>query len=302
MKRAGPATVFSSLVLLAFLRTAGSQTPLTQPLADGVYWRAAEPEKHIIANSGWVVFRDWVVVIDANFPWGARAILDDLRQTTNKPVRYVFATHYHSDHTFGNSLFVDAGAAIIASREALAESRENNPIAWKAAQAPGQPPLDGARLEHPQISFEDRLVIDDGVRRMELIKMGPAHTRGDAVAYLPKERIVFSGDLCVNHAGQFLGDPGADPDNWVRALDALGYMDVATLVPGHGNLGSHETLRGQRQFIADLVSGVRAGMARGLTTGQMESEIDLSRHNPWGRDKERNRAAVRAIHARLARR
>jgi len=299
MRRVACGATFGLLLAVAFLRTASSQSSLTQEVAPGVYWRAAEPDKRIIANSGWVVFRDWVVVVDANFPWGARAILDDLRRTTNKPIRYVFATHYHSDHSFGNSLFVDAGAAVVASEDCLAESREKNPEAW--AKSAGEPGMAGARLEHPQIAFRDRLVIDDGSRRLELIKVGPGHTRGDAVAYLTKEKILFTGDLCVNRPGNFMGDQDADPDNWLRALDALALMDVGVVIPGHGALGTKETLRGQRAYLAGIIDGVRSGLKRGATAEQLETQIDLSRHNPWGQDASRNRVSIQAIYAKLSR-
>jgi glyoxylase-like metal-dependent hydrolase (beta-lactamase superfamily II) len=294
MRRLAAGTAFAALLAVAFLRTASSQSNLTQQIAPGVYWRMAEPDKRIIANSGWVVFRDWVLVIDANFPWGARAILDDLRRTTDKPIRYVFATHYHSDHSFGNSLFVDAGATVVASEDCLAESREKNAEAW----AKGDP--SGARLEHPQLAFRDRLLLDDGDRRVELIKLGPGHTRGDAVAYLTKEKILFTGDLCVNRAGNFMGDRDADPENWLRALDAMALMDIGIVIPGHGAQGTEDALRGQRAYLAGIINGVRAGLARGATAEQLASQINLSGHNPWGQDAARNRAAIQAIYSNLS--
>ena len=83
--------------------------------------------------------------------------------------------------------------------------------------------------------------------RVELIKVGPGHTIGDAVAWLPKERILFTGDLCVNQRpGNNVADPDADPDNWVRALDALSLYEPAQVVPGHGALGGKQALTGQR--------------------------------------------------------
>ncbi len=298
MRRLLCASLFLALLGVAFLHTANSQSSLTQQIAPGVWWRAAEPDRHIIANSGWIAFRDWVVVVDANFPWGARAILDDLRRTTSKPIRYVFATHYHSDHTFGNSLFVDAGATIIGSEDCLSESRAKNTAeAFRKAMSEGGG--EGARLEHPQIAFRDRLVLDDGARRLELIKLGPGHTRGDAVAYLPKEKILFTGDLCVNRPGNFMGDPDADPDGWLRALDAMLLMDVGMVIPGHGAQGGKEALGGQRAYLADIIQGVRSGLARNTPAAELESAIDLSRHNPWGQDAGRNRAAIQAIYAKL---
>ena len=137
-------------------REAASQSDLVKQIAPGVYYREAEPDKKIIANTGWVVFRDYVMVIDANFPWGANAVLPEIRATTNKPVKYVFNTHYHGDHLFGDSVWVDAGATIVCSAECTAESREKNTANWKGDE------LKPYRLEHPQISFQDKLVFDDG--------------------------------------------------------------------------------------------------------------------------------------------
>jgi len=108
MKRAIVAAVFSVLLTGAFYYEAASQSNLINQVAPGVYYRTVEPSKNIIANTGWVVFRDYVLVIDANFPWGAKSILPDIRKTTDKPVRYVFDTHYHGDHAWGNSVWVDA--------------------------------------------------------------------------------------------------------------------------------------------------------------------------------------------------
>lgn len=87
----------------------------------GACFRDAEPEKRIIANTGRIVFRDYVLVIDANFPWGARAALDDIRKTTNKPIRFVFDTHYRA---MDRMLAVDVaivipGHGVQGTREAL---------------------------------------------------------------------------------------------------------------------------------------------------------------------------------------
>ena len=79
MRRALVVPAFALLLIVALRRDAASQSNLVHEIAPGVYFRDAEPDKQIIANTGWVVFRDYVLVIDANFPWGARAVLNDLR-------------------------------------------------------------------------------------------------------------------------------------------------------------------------------------------------------------------------------
>ena len=285
MKRAGMLLVFVLLILVAFRRDGSSQPNLVRQLAPGVYYREAEPEKRIIANTGWVEFRDYVLVIDANFPWGARAVLNDLRRTTRKTIRFVFDTHYHGDHAFGNSVFVDAGATIVCSEECTVESRVKNAKSWAGNKESGEFSLATYRLEHPQISFRDKMVLDDGTRRVELLRLGPAHTRGDAVAYLPKERILFTGDLCVNRAGNNVADPDADPVNWVRVLDDLSTKDIGIVIPGHGAQGTVEAIRGNRAYLADMINQVRTGIERGVALDQLETTIKLTQHKPWGEDE-----------------
>ena len=123
MRRVSVLLLFAALLGLAFQNRPSTQT---RELAPGVFMRAAEPGKRIIANAGWVVFRDYVLVIDANYPWGARAILDDIQKTTDKPIKFVFDTHYHGDHAHGNGVFVDAGATIVCSADCMEESLRKN--------------------------------------------------------------------------------------------------------------------------------------------------------------------------------
>jgi glyoxylase-like metal-dependent hydrolase (beta-lactamase superfamily II) len=99
-------------------------------LAPGVFFWQGDHVLRKPANCTWVVFKDYVLVIDANFPWGAREILTAIRRTTDKPIRFVFNTHYHSDHTFGNGLFVDAGASIVCSKDCAAELRATGKASW----------------------------------------------------------------------------------------------------------------------------------------------------------------------------
>ena len=301
MRRTALVLCFLALLGAAFRREAGSRPNLVKEIAPGVFWREADQAHRIIANSGWIVFRDYVMVIDANFPWGARALLNDLRQTTDKPIRFVFNTHYHADHAQGNSVLVDAGATVICSEECAAESKEKGPAAWAENKEAGEYGLGQYRLEHPQIHFRGSMVVDDGTRRLELTKVGPGHTRGDAVAYLPRERILFTGDLVLNRPGNFVGDPDSSPDGWVRALDELARRDVAIVIPGHGAQGTAEAIRGNRAYLADMIAQIRAGIARGATAEQLEKEINLKAHQPWGQDDGRNRTAIRAWYGKLKR-
>jgi glyoxylase-like metal-dependent hydrolase (beta-lactamase superfamily II) len=292
--------LFALLVAAAFRREGASQSNLVKQIAPGIYYREAERDKRIIANTGWIVFRDYAVVIDANYPWGARAVLADLKKTTDKPIKFVFDTHYHGDHAWGNSVWVDAGAAVVCSEECAEESLRKNTPSWAKNTESGEFSLKQYRLEHPQVTFRDRMVLDDGNMRLELLRLGPGHTRGDAVAYLPKQRILFTGDLAVNQAGNNMADADADHDNWLRALDAMAAKDVMTIVPGHGAPGTPEILRGQRAYLAAMVNGVRAAVQRGTPLEQVQKELDFSKHTPWGQNPTSNQNSIRAVYAKLS--
>jgi len=130
------------------------------------------------ANCGWVVFKEYVLVIDANFPWGAQKILPEIRRTTNKPIRFVFNTHYHGDHAFGGSVFTAQGATIVCSEDCGVESRTKGQAGWDRSTETGEFSLKPHHLAHPTITFPERMAFDDGEHRVELIKMGPGHSKG----------------------------------------------------------------------------------------------------------------------------
>src|SRR5260370_14779171 len=117
------------VVVLGLLATAATATAGGLPkmkfnevreIAPGVFFRYSSisaTDKSVVfggSNNTWVVFQDFVVVIDANFPKEAGDVLEAVKKTTDKPVRYVFDTHHHGDHAFGNDVFARAGASVIA--------------------------------------------------------------------------------------------------------------------------------------------------------------------------------------------
>ncbi len=129
-----------------------------------------------------------------------------IKASTNKPVHYVFDTHYHGDHAYGNSIFVDVGALIVCS-ESCAEELLTKGARMLTNWSDKAHPLEGSRLELHILTFSEGVVFDDGTERVEITGVGPTHSNGDAVAYLSKEKILVSGDLVVTWtAGNNLGD------------------------------------------------------------------------------------------------
>ena len=292
MKRLPAVTVFLMLVVVAW-----SQGMRTRQLAPGVWFWQGNRDLQQPANCGWIEFKDYVFVIDANYPWGAREILPEIKRTTSKPIRFVFLTHYHGDHAYGTGLFVDAGAAVVCSADCAGESRTKGQAGWDKNTATGEFSLKPYRLEHPTVTFAETMVFDDGAHRVELTKVGPGHSKGDAVAYLPKEKILFSGDLCVNwKSGNNVADQDADIPHWVRILGRLAGWDVATLIPGHGAPGSTATMRAQAAFLDDMWNQVAAGKRAGKSADELPKAIHLSRHGDFAADPDRNAGSIRAMY------
>src|SRR5436305_2523985 len=180
------------------------------------------------------------------------------------------------------------------------DSRTRNTPSWGKDTGVGEQSLKLYSLVHPQLTFNDSVTISDGSRRLELIKVGPGHTRGDAVAWLPAERIVFTGDLCTTRAQNNLADPGMSPDGWLHILDRLAAMNPAIVVPGHGRDGTVEVLKGQRAYLAAVFDAVKAGIARGAGENEIYNAIDWPKYKPWSDDEKRNHVAVAAMYKKFS--
>src|SRR5262249_38662702 len=185
------------------------------------------------SNNIWIVFKDYVVVVDANFPKEAGDVIAAIKKTTDKPIRYVLDTHHHGDHAYGNAVFGAAGASVVAQANCARILRADGPREFAAAGSgpTGRKDVAASVLKVPDVVFDDKLVLDDGKQRVEFLFLGHAHTAGDAVAYLPRHKILCTGDACVNGAYNFMGH--SDSASWVRALEKMQQLDVAMVCPGH---------------------------------------------------------------------
>ena len=287
------------LLTVGCIRSTWGHSHSVHQLAPGVFVWQGDRDNREPANCTWVVFKNYVLIIDANFPWDAREILSEIRKTTDKATQFVALTHHHADHSFGNSIFIDAGAVIVSSEATAAELRVGGARSWSNWNNPAHT-LEGARFELPSITFTDRMVFDDGTQRVELIRLGPAHTRGDTVAFLPKQKIVVTGDLCVTWAfGNNVADPGADYENWLHGLDQMMSWQPETVVPGHGAPSSTQALKTQREYLADMLNQVRSGIRAGKSVDELAKTIDLRGHGTIANDTDANAGSIRAMYRHL---
>jgi cyclase len=229
-------------------------------------------------NNGWIVFEDYVLVIDANFPSGAQEILPKIRALTDKPVRFAFDTHHHGDHAYGNKVWVDNGATPIAHTGVIDEMKRyetgyygGKPGRWEET-AKTRPDVAASKLKPPSVLFPREMVFDDGKHRVELMHLGIAHTHGDAFAWLPNEKILFSGDACVNGPYNYVGD--GDIEKWIATLEVARKLGARIVCPGHGPRGVDTVLADQQRFFKSLREEVGGLIKKKKTGQQVRDEID----------------------------
>ena len=255
------------------------EVPRTSPdqvveLVPGVHFRHGDLEGHGHCNNGIIVFDEFVLIIDANFPSGADACLADVKKLTDKPARFVFDTHHHGDHAYGNPVWVKNGVVPVAHENVAREMARLEPARWRESMSRDDVKATGLDAPvPPRITFPDRMVIDDGKMRVELLHFGHAHTRGDGFAYLPKQKILFTGDAVVNGPYNFLGD--GNTESWLEVIDALRQLDVEIVAPGHGPLGDRSLLDDQWAFLAALRAGVAAGIREGKSAEETAKSLQV---------------------------
>jgi glyoxylase-like metal-dependent hydrolase (beta-lactamase superfamily II) len=232
-----------------------------EQIASGVYFHEGDIKGHGHCNNGWIIFEDYVLVIDANFPSGAQEILPKIKAITDKPIRFAFDTHHHGDHAYGNQIWVDNGAVPVANTGVIDEMKKyetgyygGKPGRWEDT-AKGRPDVAATRLKPPTLLFPKEMIFDDGKHRVELHYFGVAHTHGDSFAWLPKEKILFTGDACVNGPYNYVAD--GDTGEWIKTLEAARKLGAKTICPGHGPRGAAEVLDDQLAYFESLRKEVK---------------------------------------------
>src|SRR5215510_2555313 len=246
----------SVLALASFPNLSTAEVNKVEKIAPDVYFHEGDLKGHGHCNNGWVVFEDYVLVIDGNFPSGAQEIIPKIRTITDKPIRFAFDTHHHGDHAYGNQVWVENGATPVAHVGVIEEMKKyetgyygNKPGRWEDA-AKNRKDVAASRLKPPTLLYRAEMIFDDGTHRVELLHFGVAHTHGDGFAWLPKEKILFTGDACVNGPYNYVGD--GDTEQWVKTLELAKKLGATRICPGHGPTGTAQVLEEQQSFFVEL--------------------------------------------------
>ena len=284
-----------------------------EKITDGVYYATATGS--MVTGSNNVVIigaRDVMVVDTGTSPAAARAFLEDLKVVTNKPVRYVVYTHFHYDHTDGNQVY--AGKADIVAHEYVKYAIQNLNVLqrepYKTSQLTNVPnrietlkrqiadekdaqrkktlqtqlavtqqgweELKELKATPPNMTYAKTKVVNLGGREVQLLFLGRGHTNGDTVVYLPKEKIVCTGDLMESQLA-YMGD--AQFDEWVTTLEVLKKLDFDTDLPGHGvPFKDKGLITAYQNYLRDLTKQVAALRKQGLSAEQTSQKVDLTAH------------------------
>ena len=248
------------------------------------------------SNAGLVVDGEENLLIDTLFDLKlTQEMLDTMRNKvpSAQKIKTLVNTHANGDHTFGNQLVADA--EIITTAQTAAEMLERPPELIKRLKANQAELGEGARFLYdmmaknfdweevvytaPTRTFSERLDLKVGDKEVQLIYAGPAHTKGDTLVYLPKDKIVFAGDLLFvgGHPVIWAG-PVA---NWMRACDTILGWDVDIIVPGHGPISDKAGVRHFKSYLEYINDEARKRYDAGLGYYDAATEISLDPYMDW---------------------
>lgn len=248
--------------------TASAQSMPPKLVGPGIWF--LEGDAHAGYSNSIVIEMDrYLILVDPSYPGRSRELLKEIPMISPKPVRYVFDTHAHGDHAYGNSLWTRAGAKTMAFVGVVEEMDRYEPERWRSAVAKREDmkSLGESDVQRPSIIIRDnRFVLRDRTREVDFLSLGWGHTRGDGWVWLPKERVLCTGDAAVNGPRNKLWD--ADVANWPRVLDKAAALQPKIVLPGHGDAGGVEIVTGQAQFLRDLYEAVRVEIRDGVPLAQ----------------------------------
>ncbi len=250
------------------------------------------------SNAGLVVGDGSSLLVDTLFDLTlTREMLDTMQKVTNTAaIEALVNTHANGDHCYGNELV--PGVDIVASEASAGEMNELPPQALdmllkldvdastKAYLADAFGPFNfgDITMTPPTTTFSGRHTLDVAGRQVELIEVGPAHTKGDIIAYVPDADTVFTGDILFVYGTPIIWD--GPVQNWIDACDLIGDLGVSTVVPGHGPVCGLDGVDMVRGYLSWLRSEAQLRHAAGMSAADAARDIELGEYGEWG-DSER---------------
>ena len=288
-----------------------------EEIADGLHFAIGTGAMTVMSNAMVIINEDHVMLVDTSVtPAAARALVSQIKaELTDKPIRYVFNSHYHFDHAHGNQIFGDdveiighdyvrqvhltnvleqrtnrsftAGipAEIEQMKRQIGQTSDSSERARLEADVRVREAhwtaLQETTVTPPNVTYSDTMTIHKGGREVQLHFLGRGHTGGDTMIFLPAERVVFTGDFLLGAPGSprlsFMGDGFVN--EWPASLGRLKELDFDIIVPGHGQPFRD---RGQidlyQRYLRDLWGQVSKLRAEGLSAEEAADRVDMSQY------------------------
>ena len=231
----------------------------------------------IVGNGGNVavlITDEGVILVDDKFEQDYDAIIQQVKSVTNQPVKYVFNTHYHSDHSGGNARFLSV-AEIIShqnSRTNILESKQSN----------AEPNMRPAR-----VVFSEETSVFLGGKEVRARYFGRGHTNGDIVIYFPAQRVIHTGDLMAGMTPLIDYNGGGSIVEWSKTVDAaMAAFDFDSVIPGHGKVTNRAGLQTYRDNVVKMRTEVTGLIRQGKTQEEIRAvlaaEYPAAYGNPRG--------------------
>jgi glyoxylase-like metal-dependent hydrolase (beta-lactamase superfamily II) len=243
-------------------------------LSENAYAYTAEGDP----NSGVIIGDTCCMVIDTTAtPVMAQDLIRRIREVTDKPIKYIVLSHYHAVRVLGASAYFEHGATEIIASQGTHDLIVERGAADMKSEIERFPRLFNAvesipGLTWPTIVFEKELTLHLGSLEVKLMHIGPGHTKGDTIAWIPSQKICFSGDLVEYNAGVYTGD--AQLEEWPATLETLRAMRPEKLVPGRGSAMTNaadceKAIDYTKRWVTDLYQTAKTGVAQGKDLKQI---------------------------------
>ncbi len=268
--------------------------PRVQRLSLNVYTYEAltgRADDRYTTNTMFVVTGEGVLVADGQGnPEETARLVEEIRKITDRPVMYVVVCSDHGDHTNGNESFPKTAEFIA----------HTNSVATLSERAAGENP-DSPAVIVPTAVVEERRVIRLGGLEIQILFYGRAHTGGDLFVYVPRDRILFTSEVFLNH--MFAGYRSAYPSEWLEAIGRAERLDVDVYLPGHGFIDDPGILRQEwreyRLSMETVLNEVKHLYSLGLTVDEAIERARFGRFASWSGAGSQGPIGIRRIYAEL---
>jgi len=261
---------------LSNIETAKSQSSLRE-VAPGVYFRLGDIGRGQ-CNGGYIICDDYVVAIEAPNPEASAEMFDEVKNLSDKPVRFLIITHGHWDHDGGIDIFTEKNTTVICNEKLRQRYIENN-------------------KSGSYIGVTDRLVLTDNGKTIELFTTGTVHSATDVFTFLPKEGVLFTGDSVVNAHSPWMGE--SDIQNWIDTLGTLDKPEIKTVCTGHGPVAGREVLGKLASYFVNLRDEVGYQISQGRTFETTLEQVDVPARKEWLVDDTAFSDHVKAVYTQL---